>query len=114
MTCSFLLGPRRESARHHASPGTHDDAPGHIRMYRAIVFVGARLIEPTAKACSRQQKIRTLYAVMVLQPMRRTIVIDPGDALTGSYRDLSRRESKVNYRYLGAIIDCDGSSSLTE
>src|SRR4030095_8121932 len=78
------------------------------------VIVGARLIEPTAKVCSWQQKIRALYAVMILQPMRRAIVIDPGDALTGSYRDLSRRERKVSDRDLGAILDCGRRSSLDD
>ena len=73
-------------------------------MDRAIVIVGAGLIEPTAKTCSRQQEIGARFAVIILQPMRRTVVICPGDALTGSYRDLRRPESKVGDRDLRALL----------
>ena len=37
-----------------------------------------------------------------IQTMRRAVVVGPGDALAGSYRDLSRREGKVGDRDLGA------------
>src|SRR5258707_14617735 len=86
--------------------GTDGHATRHVRMYRAVVIVGVRPIKPTAKACSRQQEIRALFAVMILQPVRRAVVIGPSYALTGSYRDLSRRELKVDDRNLSAILDC--------
>ena len=41
---------------------------------------------------------------MELQPMRRTVIIGPGDALTGRYRDLRRRESKVGDRDFRALL----------
>src|SRR4029077_6189254 len=73
-------------------------------MHRATVIVGARPIKLATKACSRQQEIRAFCAVLIHQPVWRTVVIGPGDALAGSYRDLSRRELKVGDRDLGATL----------
>src|SRR5262249_28974206 len=43
-------------------------------------------------------------AVIKFQPMGRTVIIRPGHALTGSYRDLRRRESKVSDRDFRALL----------
>src|SRR4030095_12143658 len=89
---------RRRTTQIHVSLSAYNHAPGHVGMDRAAVIVSPGLIESTAKACSRQQEIRTRCAVIVLQPMRRAIVIGPGDALARSYRDLRRREREVDDR----------------
>src|SRR5215813_14753895 len=73
-------------------------------MHRTIVIVGAGPIEPTAKTCFRQQWIGARCAVIKFQPMGRTVIIRPGDALIGSYRDLRRRESKVGDRDFRALL----------
>src|SRR5215813_12041973 len=73
-------------------------------MHRTIVIVRAGLIEPTAKTCFRQQWIGARCAVIKFQPMGRTVIISPGDALIGSYRDLRRRESKVGDRDFRALL----------
>src|SRR5882757_2747680 len=88
----------------HALLGAHDHTASHIRMHRAIVFVGARPIEPTSKARSRQQRVYACCAVVVFQPVRCAVVIGPRHGLAGSDCDLSRRERKVSDRDLGATL----------
>src|SRR5258706_462162 len=87
----------------------HHHASRHERMHRADVIIRSRLVEGAAEACSRQQWIYALGAILVAKPVRGAVVIHPSNGFPCGDRKRGGCERKVGDGDSRAAGGCEHS-----